>query len=371
MLPPTRQEKKLWDIIELNYGKWIDKSERNESAANPIYGANGILSYTEKFLYEWDSIIVWRKWSAGALTKTSGKFWPSDVTYYVTTKKDVDMDYLFYGLQILNIPSLAQWVKPWINRNDVYDLKIPLPPLATQKLIVEKLDAAMQGIDNSIALLDQNLAECDALWQSSLSESFTGDWEEKKLNDIFDVRDGTHDSPKFHNEWFPLVTSKNLKEGLLELSNIKYISETDYIAINQRSKVDKWDLLFAMIGTIWNPIIIQEEPNFAIKNVALFKYKNWECIVEYLKYYLSQTMIINKMASESKWATQKFVSLWYLRNFLIPLPPLEQQETIVAHLDQIAAHIDSLRSSYQIKKEQLLELKASVLHDAFAGKLVG
>ena len=70
---------------------------------------------------------------------------------------------------------------------------------------------------------------------------------------------------------YPLVTSKNIKEGKLDFENINYLTEEDYVNINKRSKVNIDDIIMPMIGTIGNPYLVNEEPNYAIKNVALFK----------------------------------------------------------------------------------------------------
>ena len=97
------------------------------------------------------------------------------------------------------------------------------------------------------------------------------DWEMKKLGDVYDVRDGTHDSPKYQDEGYPLITSKNLKTGYLDFKKVKYISKQSLEKINERSKVNLGDVLFAMIGTIGNPVVVDSLSDFAIKNVALFK----------------------------------------------------------------------------------------------------
>jgi type I restriction enzyme S subunit len=85
-----------------------------------------------------------------------------------------------------------------------------------------------------------------------------------------DVRDGTHDSPKYYNEGHPLVTSKNLTDHGLDMSDVSLISDEDFEAINQRSKVDVGDIIFGMIGTIGNSVILERD-DFAIKNVAMLK----------------------------------------------------------------------------------------------------
>ena len=69
-------------------------------------------------------------------------------------------------------------------------------------------------------------------------DGFTNDWEQRKLSDIADVRDGTHASPKYISEGHPLVTSKNVKDGFVNYDDIQYISDEDFDEINKRSKVD-------------------------------------------------------------------------------------------------------------------------------------
>ena len=76
----------------------------------------------------------------------------------------------------------------------------------------------------------------------------------------------------------------------LNLKEIQYISEKDYLEINRRSKVNKNDILMGMIGTIGNVALVREEPNFAIKNVALIKY-NGLINPEYLYHYLESPNI--------------------------------------------------------------------------------
>jgi len=192
-------------------------------------------------------------------------------------------------------------------------------------------------------------------------------WLTKYLGDIYDVRDGTHDSPKFQDEGFPLITSKNLKCGELNFEKVKYISKSDYDAINKRSAVHRGDLLFAMIGTIGNPIVVAAEPNFAIKNVALFKVPSSQDSY-FLKYYLDSNFVKTKMASEAKGTTHKFVGLGYLRKFPIPLPPLPEQKRIVAILDEAFAGIDAAVANTEKNLANARELFESYLNSAFTRK---
>ena len=192
-------------------------------------------------------------------------------------------------------------------------------------------------------------------------------WEMKTLAEVYDVKDGTHDSPKYIAEGYALITSKNLKNDELNYNKVKYISEQDYTNINKRSKVDKGDVLFAMIGTIGNPIVIKTEPDFAIKNVALFKIpQNQDSY--FLKYYLDSSFVIDKMSKDANGATQKFVGLGYLRNFPIPIPPLPQQKQIVAILDKAFTAIDTAKANAEKNLQNAKELFESYLQNVFENK---
>lgn len=192
-------------------------------------------------------------------------------------------------------------------------------------------------------------------------------WEIKKLGEVYDVRDGTHDSPKYVKEGYALITSKNLKNDNLNYNNVNYITEQDYTNINKRSKVDVGDILFAMIGTIGNPIVIKDEPDFAIKNVALFKVpKNQDSY--FLKYYLDSGLVIEQMTKDAKGATQKFVGLGYLRSFPIPLPPLPEQQRIVAILDEAFSVIAKAKANAEQNLKNAKELFESYLQNVFENK---
>ena len=243
--------------------------------------------------------------------------------------------------------------------------------VAEQQRIVGILDEAFDGIATAKANAEQNLQNARALFESYLQSVFTqrGEgWVEKRLGEVYDVRDGTHDSPRYHATGFPLITSKNLKREGLSFDDVNLINEQDFVKINQRSAVHKGDVLFAMIGTIGNPTLVTVEPNFAIKNVALFKIPQGQSGA-FLKHYLASGWVISKMMQEAKGTTQKFVGLGYLRDFPINVPPLATQLAVVESLDELSAESQRLESLYQRKLAALDELKKSLLHQAFAGKL--
>ena len=165
-------------------------------------------------------------------------------------------------------------------------------------------------------------------------------WCWARMGSYLDVRDGTHDTPKYVLEGIPLVTSKNLCNGKIDFSTAKFISREDHLAISLRSKVDAGDIMYAMIGSIGNPVLYNGNAEFSIKNMALFKKIANGLDMEFVYWflYLSQDTM-KKFASGG---VQSFVSLGYLRNYWIPVPPIQEQHRIVTAIKQILPKISTL-----------------------------
>ena len=158
-------------------------------------------------------------------------------------------------------------------------------------------------------------------------------WSWSRLGTCLDVRDGTHDTPRYVSEGVPLVTSKNLSNGRIDFSTAKLISKQDSDAINQRSKVDSGDIMYAMIGSIGNPVLYRGADEFSIKNMALFKCVPDGMYMEYVYWFL--VLAQEDMKKAASGGVQSFVSLGYLRNYLIPVPPIVEQKRICYAIEQV------------------------------------
>ncbi len=158
-------------------------------------------------------------------------------------------------------------------------------------------------------------------------------WSWSRLGTCLDVRDGTHDTPRYVSEGVPLVTSKNLSNGRIDFSTAKLISKQDSDAINLRSKVDSGDIMYAMIGSIGNPVLYRGADEFSIKNMALFKCVPDGMYMEYVYWFL--VLAQEDMKKAASGGVQSFVSLGYLRNYLIPVPPIVEQKRICYAIEQV------------------------------------
>lgn len=197
-------------------------------------------------------------------------------------------------------------------------------------------------------------------------------WRWARMQYFLDVRDGTHDSPKYYAQGVPFVTSKNISNGYLDFTDVNYISQADADKINQRSLVEDNDILLAMIGSIGNPVKVHKDREFAIKNMALIKAVPQSNInMDYVLILLRYMQAI--MKRDSSGGVQKFVSLSYLREFPVPIPPIEEQQRIVDRVNVLMSKLDEFSEIEQqliaLKANFPADLRGAILQAAMQGKL--
>ena len=190
---------------------------------------------------------------------------------------------------------------------------------------------------------------------------FTDPWEQRKLDTITDVRDGTHDSPQYVEIGHPFITSKNVKDGFINYEDIQYVSDKDYEEINKRSKVDKNDILMGMIGTIGNIALVRETPDFAIKNVALIK-DIGDVYYRYLYHCLQSNSIAHQLDENLDGGTQKFIALNKIRELVIPVPSEREQHKIGDYMESL----DNLITLHQRKLILLNKYKEGLYKTIFS-----
>ena len=241
---------------------------------------------------------------------------------------------------------------PAINSNDLADIDVSIPLNENEQ---KKIGGHFRNLDHLITLHQRKCDETKKLKKFMLQKmfpkngeknpeirfaGFTDDWEQRKLNDVSEVRDGTHDSPKYQDKGHPFVTSRNVKNGFINYDDVQYISDEDFNEINKRSKVDVNDILMGMIGTIGNMALIRTEPNFAIKNVALIK-DTKQINYLYLYHFLHSSYIEKQLSSGMDGGTQKFISLGNVRNLYI-MYPSDVEQVKLGHYFESLDHLITL-----------------------------
>jgi type I restriction enzyme S subunit len=187
-------------------------------------------------------------------------------------------------------------------------------------------------------------------------------WRVEKMQNIIEVRDGTHDSPKQSDKGFKLITSKHLKKEGIDFDSAYFISENDYVEINKRSKVETFDILLSMIGTVGLLYFVQEKSiNFAIKNIGLFKTSQNLNYSKYIYLFIKSNYGETYLKTRLAGTTQSYVTLGTLRD----MPLIVPSSKILSQFKQIAK---SIFDKDYFNKEQIQTL--TKIRDTLLPKLM-
>lgn len=372
-------EQCLGDVLTLEYGKPLPKENRHANGLYPVYGANGVKARSDQFYCSKRSIVVGRKGSAGELNLTEGSFWPLDVTYFVTfDESKYDLQFLYYLLSTLRLPSLAKGVKPGLNRNDVYAARALVPPLPEQRRIVGILDEAFAGLAVARANAEANLKNARALFESHLNEVFTqrGDgWEDQPLEDLVEsdcslsygiVQPGD-DVPK----GLPVVRPTDLTRKTVTLSGLKRIDPKKAESY-QRTKLRGGELLLCVRGTTGAVAIADSKlaGGNVTRGLVPIRFDQDAVDQRFAFFALCAGPVQTQIRAKTYGTALMQINIRDLRKVVLPHPVRKAcQSKIASGLESVSAATDRLVVIYEQKLAALDELKASLLRQAFSGKL--
>ena len=381
------ETKRLGEIIQLEYGKPLSDDKRTPDGKYPVYGANGEKDRTNEFYHDKPSIIVGRKGSAGEVNLTEKRFWPLDVTYFVTfDEKKYNLKFLFNLLLTLGLPKLAKGVKPGINRNEVYGINVKAPLLPEQERIAGLIDDVFEKTTKAKEIAERNLQNARELFESYLQSVFANQgtgWEEKELGDdsIIEIIDGDRgiNYPKksdFSDAGFCLfLNTKNVRPDGFCFDEVMFVSKEKDNAL-RKGKLQRNDVILTTRGTIGNLAVYDNEvpyDNVRINSgMLIFRPNTKKLLPSFLFEILRSGIIKTQIARHVSGAAQPQLPIKTLVNFKIPVPrTVDVQAKIVASLKEIGTNTKRLEVIYQQKLADLEELKKSVLHNAFNGELAG
>ena len=367
--------KSLKDIATITMGQSPESSSYNEERNGiPFYQGNADFGELYPTVRVWcnnpkkiakeNDILISVRAPIGALNYATEKCCIGRGLAAITIENDFERNYVFHLLKAqknkLNNKGTGSTFKA-IGKSVLEEIQVPVISIEQQEISMKLMDT----IEQIVRHRKQELKSLDTLIKSRFTEMF-GDtilnpfsWEKDRLGTVCDVRDGTHDSPKYCEVGYPLVTSKNVTRGTIELENCSLVCEADFNKINERSKVDIGDIIMPMIGTIGNPVIVDIEPNFAIKNVCLIKFKGDSKVLNiYIRALLQSDYFNEAILSKVRGGTQKFISLGDIRKLEVLVPPMQLQEqfaTFVHSIDKLKATIQKSIDEEQTLFDSLMQ----------------
>jgi type I restriction enzyme S subunit len=241
----------------------------------------------------------------------------------------------------------------------------------TGKQLLEKIKA-----EKAQLIADKKLKkekELPAITEDETPFEIPEHWAWCRLGEVCNkVTDGTHHSPtNIQSGKYKYVTAKNIKDKGIDLSNITYVNEQVHKDIFSRCNPEKGDILYIKDGATTGIVTINnlEEEFSMLSSVALLKLPI-SIFNKYLMYSMRSPFYYQATRNEMFGVAITRVTLEKIKNAIIPLPPLQEQEQIVAKLEELMAFCDGLEQSIKESQGYNEMLLQQVLREALQGEII-
>ncbi|MCK7341042.1 restriction endonuclease subunit S [Enterobacter cloacae] len=167
-------------------------------------------------------------------------------------------------------------------------------------------------------------------------------WEWEKLGNICSkLTDGSHNPPKDNGSGYPMLSSQNIQNGLIDFDNpSRYVCEDDFIKENGRTLVKKNDILLTIVGSLGRSAVVNDNTKFALqRSVAVLTTGLYS---SYLSDYFNSMTAQLYFIENGKGTAQKGIYLGQLSQMLIPVPSLAEQKRIVYKIQELMSLCDQL-----------------------------
>lgn len=200
-------------------------------------------------------------------------------------------------------------------------------------------------------------------------------WMWVRLGDITSkLTDGSHNPPPNTGKGVPVISAKNVKNGIITLENVDRFTDDDgFKKENPRTNIIKDDIIMGIIGgSIGNVAVYTHDVKvIAQRSIAIMRFL---ISTTFSKILLESPLIQNRLITSTSGSAQGGVYLGTLKNLPIPLPPLAEQKRIVAKIEELLPYIDRYEQAWS-KLEQLNsrfpeDMKKALLQYTIQGKLV-
>jgi type I restriction enzyme S subunit len=389
--------KKLGEVCEIIAGQSPEGKYYN-NVANGLPFYQGKKEFTDKFIGEpttWTTSVTKEAQQGDVLISVRAPVGPVNFSTEkicigrglaaIRASELIDREYLFnfFLKHEKDIVGNAGAVFNSINKTQIENILIPIPPLPEQQHIVAMLDEAFAAIARAKENAEKNLQNAREFFESYLQNVFAnpGDgWEEKELGEVT-TKIGSGATPKGGNSSYKesgisLVRSLNVYDVGFIKRNLAYIDEV------QAKKLDivtliEGDVLLNITGaSIARCCVVPNEilPARVNQHVTILRPKRELIGSSFLHYCLISKFNKDRLLkiSRASGATREALTKVFLTSFTVFIPKsISDQKDIVAKLDAFLAETKKLEAIYRQKLLNLDELKKSILQKAFYGELTG
>ena len=252
-----------------------------------------------------------------------------------------------------------------ISRKNLEKIQIPMPPLSEQERIVERLDAAFAQIDELKSNAEWQLAEARALFQSALTQAMQPKpgWQEKPLNAISHYSIGLTYKPADVAENGTIVLrSSNIQNDRIDLTDLVRVS----CPIKESLLVEEGDIL--MCSRNGSARLVGKVAMIP-KTIERMTYGTFMMVIKseynpYLLYFFKSDSFRNQIKhGEANMINQ--ITRYMLDDVIVNVPPIIEQNNVVAHLDALSNHVKDLEEISRKTAAECDALKQALLRQIF------
>jgi type I restriction enzyme S subunit len=261
------------------------------------------------------------------------------IKYFLFSKREKIIKDSFGGAQ------------PNISQGYVRDIIFPLPPLAEQIRIVEKLDAVLSRIDTAIDELQQSLALVDAMFKSGTSSILScnnnGNW--LSIEEVFSISSGKN------------LTSKQL----IDDGKYPVYGGNGITGHYNNFNLEGVNIVIGRVGALCGNVRLISEKIWLTDNAFYIK----NLIDGVSKEYLAILLGFMELGKTANQAAQPVISYKSIKELDVFVPSIEQQHNIVFQINGLKEKTTQLKTELTAKIGMFNQLKASVLDGAFRGEV--
>lgn len=231
-----------------------------------------------------------------------------------------------------------------------------------QKLL-EEIEKEKENLFKNKLMKKQSLLE--KIKKEQIPYSIPENWKWIKLENICTlITDGAHHTPNYIDDGIPFLSVKNLSSGKIDFSDTKFISETEHLELTKRCKPELNDILLTKIGTTGIAVTIDTDKEFSIfVSVALLKIVQHKIYSKYIEYLINSPLVKKYSKDGTEGVGNKNLVLRKIREYIIPLPPLEEQKRIVEKIDQLMFLCDKLEDERNRKNKLQLQINSAAINN--------
>ena len=379
---PPRAISKFWDPNKETHNLWVSiadlsKNEGKEITETKEYISNEAIGNISKVTK--GSLLVSFKLTLGKMAFAGDDLYTNEAIMSLGKRDDIDLKFLYYYFSSLDWGKLAtgnEKVKgKTLNKKSLGEIPVAMLSISEQERIVERLDAAFAQIDELKSNAERQLAEARALFQSALTQAMQPKpgWKCCKFNDLIEnLRTGlnprTHFKLNTSDSVGYYITVRELKGFTFEVDKrTDRINEDAIKRINERSNLKIGDVLYSGTGTIGRTALVQELPTwwnikegvYAITPKANILNSSFLIYVMHSEYFMSEVL------SKTSGTTVRSIPMKMLKEIILSIPSISEQQVIVEHLDAFSNHVKELEEISRKTATECDALKQALLRQIF------